>query len=396
MSFASEQSPGRLRRNRWVVKGLYALVYAAVGISSSFLNLYYHDSGFSGAQIGLINTTAPLAGVFSTLVWGMLSDRSGKNRWLLVVSSLGVILSMWGLKITHNFGLLVLYATTWGLFLSPMMSLLDSITLKLLGERRDQYGTMRVWGTVGFIITSSSMGFLVDRLGLPVLFSSYILLIVLFLVVSLALPDQVVEGRRVVFSGFTEITRQPVWIAFAGSVFIIWLSATGLMVFLNIYLKGLGSSDQLIGFTFAAAALAELPILPFSSVLLRRIGASRLVLIGFLGFALRMYFFSSLTNPAWGPVVSLLNGVSYVPFIIGGVAYASDLAPVHLKATSQGLLYAIMNLSSVFGGLFCGWLFDLTGPVRMYQTLAAACLVGLALFMWSQYGKRKMKTIESN
>jgi MFS family permease len=217
----------------------------------------------------------------------------------------------------------------------------------------------------------------------------------LFLVVSLALPDQAVAGRRVVFSGFTEIARQPVWMAFAASVFIIWLAATGLNIFLNIYLKGLGSSDQLIGFTFAAAALAELPVMAFSSLLLRRIGAVRLVVIGFLGFAVRMFFFSSLTNPAWGPAVALLNGVSYVPFIIGGVAYASELAPDHLKATSQGLLYAIMNLSAVVGGLFCGWLYDLTGPVRLYQVLAAACVVGAALFIGGQYGFRKMKAVES-
>ena len=386
-------SPASLRRSHSAAKALYFLVFAAVGIFSSFINLYYQNIGLDGTQIGLINTVSPLVGIFSALLGGMLSDRFGKNRVLFTVSCLGIIFSTWGLSAARSFPMILLASSGIGMFISPLMSLLDSVTLRLLGDQRDRYGIYRVWGTLGFIVTSTTFGYLMDRFGFVVLFVGYGAIFALFLLAALGLPDQPTAASNLVFKGVKDIIGKPRWIVFALSSFLVWTAATGLIVYLNIFLKGLGSSDQLIGFTMAAAAVAELPIFPNSARLLRKLGSTRLMMIGIIGYALRMFFFSILTHAAWGPAVNLLNAVSYAPFFIGAVAYASDVAPQHLKATSQGMLYAIMNLANVLGALVCGWLYDLTGPVNLFRIVAVCTLAALVLFTGSQLVFMKKKPV---
>ena len=369
-------SPTRLRRSHTIAKALYFLVFAAVGIFTTFVNLYYQNIGLNGTQIGLINTVSPLVGTFSALLGGMLSDRFGKNRVLFTVSCLGIILSTWGLSTAGSFPAILLASSSIGLFISPLMSLLDS-----------------VWGTLGFIVTSTTFGYLMDRFGFVVLFVGYGAIFALFLLAALGLPDQPTAASNLVFKGVKDIIGKPRWIVFALSSFLVWTAATGLIVYLNIFLKGLGSSDQLIGFTMAAAAVSELVVFPFSALWLRKLGSTRLMIIGITGYGLRMFFFSTLTHAAWGPAVNLLNAVSYAPFFIGAVAYASDVAPQHLKATSQGMLYAIMNLANVLGALVCGWLYDLTGPVNLFRIVAVCTLAALVLFTGSQLVFMKKKPV---
>ncbi len=73
---------------------LYFSLYIGIGIFFTFSNVYYHQIGISGTQIGIINTVAPLVGVFSTVLWGFWSDRSGKTRLLFAVSTGGAALAV--------------------------------------------------------------------------------------------------------------------------------------------------------------------------------------------------------------------------------------------------------------------------------------------------------------
>jgi MFS family permease len=94
-----------------------------------------------------------------------------------------------------------------------------------------------------------------------------------------------------------------------------------------------------------------------------------------------MFFYAIMPAPGWVLVIATMNSITYMPFWIGAVAYASDRAPENMKATSHGMLYSVTNLASVVGGLGCGWLFDRGGPSGLFIVMGISCLVALALFM---------------
>ncbi len=369
----------------WTVKGLNFFLYAGVGVFLMFLNVYYKGIGLSGTQIGLINTLGALAGIFSSILWGALNDRFGRPRPLFAAAVLGVItfaLILAGLRV---FVWILPAACALALFSSPIMPLLDSTALSQLGENRKNYGQIRAWGTAGFVVASSLAGFVYERTGLHAMFYGYILMMAVFLVISANLPGRVVRALRPAAGGmFQMIRQQPLWLIFVVGVAVLWLGNTGMQNFLGVTIKEMGGSDSLIGLSWTVSALIEIPGMLLGARLLSRIKPSRLISVAFLGYAARLTLLAWMPAPAWALGISLLQIVSYVPFWIGAVAYANELAPDHLKATTQSLLSSALNLSSVFGGLLSGWLFDSLGSPGLFLVLAGCCMLGMLIFSAGQ------------
>jgi len=371
-------------RGHLALKSLFFIYYAGIGQFLAFLNVYYNHIGLSGLQIGLLGTISTAIGVFSTTLWGMMSDRFGKPRLLFVVAFGGTILGTLLLSAAHTFGWILLALCFMSLFNITLMPLIDSTALVMLGEQRERYGTYRVWGSIGFIGGSTAAGFIYQQLGLHTMFAGFAMLMALGLLIALGLPDQTVHLSGSAWAGVSKMIRKPQWLMFASSAFFIWLAVTGMLGFLGVTIKTMGGSNSLVGLSGTVAALVEIPGMFFSALVLRRIGATRLIGIGILGYILRMFLYAAMPSPGWVLAISLLNGVTYMPFWIGAVAYASDHAPQNLKATSQGLLFSVMNFSNVVGALGSGWLFDRAGASGLFTVLGVSCLLALVTFSIGQ------------
>jgi PPP family 3-phenylpropionic acid transporter len=211
-------------------------------------------------------------------------------------------------------------------------------------------------------------------------------------VTAFVLPNTPLRLHTSPFAGLGRVVRQPGWALFAASLFVLWIGSTGSINFVGVLIKELGGSERLIGLNWTIAALLELPVMLSSAYLLSRFGASRLLTVAFVGYFFRILFYGLIPGPEWVLAVNLIHAFSYVPFLIGSVAYANQLAPPELKATSQGLLFAVMNLGSVFGALFSGWLYDHQGISGLFRTLAFLPLAGFTLYTAGQFFFNKRRS----
>jgi PPP family 3-phenylpropionic acid transporter len=368
------------QREQWQVRSLYFFYYIGVGSFNMFLPVYYRSIGLSGTQIGLVNTLAPFVGMFSAVLWGSLRDRFGKMRLILSTAIVGTMLMALVLSTVQIFLLILPVVAGFALFFSPVISLMDSNTLRMLGDQSDRYGRFRVWGTVGFTVSSLAMGFVYERVGLHTMFAVFTLAMAVMLGIGLGLPNQPVKITRSVRSGMGEIIRNPAWIAFAASTFLLWMAANGAISFVSVKIKDMGGSDSLVGLTWTTIAVLEFPVMFFSAWILRRFGSLRLLIIAFLGYILRVALFGMMPSPAWAPWINILHGASFVPLWIGSVAYVNEMTPEHLKATSQGLLNSMMSLAFLSGSLVSGWLYDEIGSEKLFYVLAGLCGLALVLF----------------
>jgi len=375
----SSRSNGQL-----ALKALFFIYYGGIGQFFAFLNVYYNDIGLTGTQIGIIGTIVSLIGIFSTTLWGMLSDNFGKTRWLFLAAFLGTASGVLVLSGAQTFGTIITITCLFSIFSTTLMPLLDSTALGILGPDSSRYSSFRIWGSLGFIATSSSAGFIYDRFGLHAMFPIFIGLMLLAVGISMFLPDLPVQLSGSAWGGIRQMIRQPAWVILAGCAFFTWLAVTGMLNFLGVTIKTMGGSDSLVGLAGMLAAVLELPFMLMGEKLLKRFGAQRLIVVGCGVYAVRMGLYAIMPSPMWVLWIGLSNGVSYVPFWVGAVAHAGELAPTGLKATSQGLLFSIMNLASMVGALSSGWLFDNVGSSGLFGILAASCLVAFALFALGQ------------
>ena len=306
----------------------------------------------------------------------------------------GTILGTLALSAAQPFSWILIAACLFALFFNTLAPLIDSTALVLLGDQRQRYGTYRVWGSVGFIVTSTAAGFIYQQTGLHAMFAGFVVLMILGLLTALSLPDQKIHLSGSALGGVAQMIRKPQWLIFAGGAFFVWLAANGMLSFLGVTIKKMGGTDSLVGLAGTVAAIVEIPGMFFSDRLLRRFGSTRLMGIGIVGYMLRMFFYAMMPTPGWALAIATMNSVTYLPFWIGAVAYASDRAPENMKATSQGLLYSITSLASVVGGLGSGWLFDRAGPSGLFAALGVSCIIALVFFSMGQLAFDRKITVE--
>ena len=385
VSLAANEPVPADRTAHFAVRLLYFFFFAGMGMFFSFINVYYLEIGLSGIQIGLLGTIGPVVGVFSSLLWGMAADRFGRPRLLFLTASIGALSAVMVLSDIRIFLWMIPVVIWMSLFTTPMPAMMDSTTFRLLKDHPERYGRYRMWGTCGFILTSLAGGFLFERFGVATVFPAYALTIAFFMLTSFGLPNTPIHLRTSPFDGMGRLVRQPAWLLFAFSVFILWIASTGSISFVGVLIKSMGGTERLIGINWAVAAMVELPVMFSSAFLLRRIGANRLISIAFIGYFLRILFYGLIQKPEWAVAVNVFHAFSYVPFLIGSVAYANQIAPVELKATSQGLLFSVMSLGNVIGALLSGWLYDHLGPAGLFRSLAFVALLAFIVFSIGQF-----------
>lgn len=360
---------------------LYFLYFAAVGAYFTFINVYYRSIGLSGTEIGLVNTLPPIVAIIAATMWGMVNDRLGQPRLVLRISVPGVILSALLLSQVRTFGWITLVACLLAFFNSATIPLMDNTTLRLLGEERGHYGRYRVLGSVGFIIVALSVGYIYELTGYVWIFYSYAIIMGLFTLAVSGLPNERVRLSGSVLSGLGTMVRQPAWLVFAISAFLLWISNNGTMSFIGIVVQSMGGSAPLIGLVWMASALTEIPIMLTSDRLLKRGGPTLLIAIAFVLFIVRAVLFALMPSPNWAPWVGSLGGLAYSLFWMSAVTYANDSAPEHLKSTAQGVLFSLLNLAGMVGSLFSGWMYDAAGPRGLFWAMAAFATAGMVIFV---------------
>lgn len=357
-----------------------------------FLNVYYRSIGLSGTQIGVISMLIPAAGIFSAPLWGLLRDRTGKMRLLFSLILVGCLICVLIFSRVRTFLLLVPIVALFSVFFSPILPLIDSNTLRLLGSRGQRYGRYRVWGAIGFTLSSLIFGFVYERYGLHTMFAVFPLVLLIMLLIGTWLTDQPVQAKRSMGHSVWEMVRKSTWLVFATSLFLLGLGANGAIAFVSVKIMAIGGSESLVGLSWTTIAILEIPLMFFSEPLLRRFGALRLLSVAFVGYVLRLILYGIMPSPGWAPFVNFLHGISFVPLTLGSVAYVNENSPEHLKATSQGLLASVLNFSNLSGALIAGWLYDQIGPIKVFLVLAGVCFAGLVIFSLGQWYLRHRRS----
>jgi MFS family permease len=365
------------------VKVIYFVYFTAFSIYVTYVNIYFLSIGLSGIEIGLINTISPLMSMLGSPIWGVLSDRFGNVRRILSIAVCGAVGVTIGFAFTQNFTLILLLAGGYSLFTSSITPLLDSSTLLLLGNQRERYGRIRIWGSIGFIISAFISGQIFDQVGLEVMFFAIAGLLAISLLVLLWFQGDRGTTTRPEFSGIRQLVSHPEWAGFMVGLLIMGVANSGMHTFIGILIKEIGGGEGLVGLSASVGVLSELPVMFFSPRLIKRYHPRILLGFSFILYTLRLFLYGIIPSTSWVIPLSLLHGVSFGLYWVSSVAYANRIAPDNLKGTTQGVLIAIISLSSMLGGLLSGWIFDFLGVSTLFRIYSLFGIVALYI-LWKR------------
>jgi MFS transporter, PPP family, 3-phenylpropionic acid transporter len=356
---------------------LYFLYYAAAATLLPFLTIYYQDLGLTGTQIGFLASLPPLLSLVSAPVWGVVSDMMKQRKLSLLIAISGAVLLALALSIVRGFIWMIPTVMLFAFFFSPIMPLVDTTTISLLGGQKERYGQLRLWGAVGWGVAAPIVGWLIETDSAAWSFWAYAGLMALGFFIALRIP----ETGRIEATSPTSLRialASPRWFLFLVIAFSGGMSLSMISNFLFLFLRQLGADEFSLGLTLTVATLSELPILFFSNRLLSRWNERQLIGAALLFFAIRAWAYSLIAVPWLALPIQLFHGPTFSLMWIAGVSYADRIAPTGLEATAQGLFAGVMlGIGSAAGAFLGGLLYEHVGPVMMFRLAALSSLVGM-------------------
>lgn len=340
------------------------LQYAIWGSWAPVLSAYLlGDLGLNGTQVGFLYSLLPLANIIAPFVGGQLADRRFAAERLIGVLQLGGgALLLWASSI-QDYATLVAVMLAYCLLYAPTLALTNSVAMANLRDSEAEFGRVRVWGTIGWIVAGLALS-LWRTGGAPG--GDMLMLAGIFSLVmglhSFTLPHTPPRRDAANPWAFLEALRMLRNRNFAIFMGISFVVATELQFYYMLtapFLESarIGIASANVPAVMTVAQLAEILVLAFVlAAFLKRYGMRTTLALGVVAWPIRYVIFA-IGAPWWLVVASLaLHGVCFVFFFVAAFIYVDVVAPPDVRASAQSLINVVtLGLGSFVGANFAGW-----------------------------------------
>jgi len=368
-------------REEYKLPVFYFLVLGAFAGWQSYYNLHLDGIGFSSMQIGILNAIFIFTSALVVPFWGMLADKYGGNRILLLLSSVCALMVLL-IGETFKFHWMLMLIAIVSVFHQPSGAVVDGMTVGFVrANPRFSYGQFRLWTSVGYASISLIVGYLA-RHGTDIIFKvSAGLFLLLSLINLFTLPNKPLTGRSLVtFRSFGIFFRNYRMLFFLLLIFFLGIAIAPMMQFINLYYFDIGANASFIGWVFFLQAIPEIPAYIVGTRIVKRIGAERMILLSMVISMLRLVCYGLITVPEVAIFFSIFHCITIAFFLIGVVEYVQSRTPDHLQSTGQALIWAFHYGAGVsVGNVILGYLRDATGMLKAMHIHALLALLVLIL-----------------
>jgi nucleoside transporter len=323
--------------------------------------------GFSGVQIGLAYSTFAISAMISPFFVGLIADRYfATERVLGVLHLVGAVL-LFAISKAQSFGSFYALILIYNLCYTPTIALSNSVSFNQMKDPGTQFPSIRVLGTIGWIIAGLTIGFLAIEASA----SFFVIAAALSLVLGLycfTLPHMPPK-KDARPSGFAEILGLDALQLFRQKDFAILIISSVLISiplmfyysFTNLFFNETGMVNAAGKMTMGQMSeIIFLLIMPF---FFRKLGVKKMILIGMAAWVLRYLLFAHGNNETlvWMFYLGiLLHGICYDFFFVTGQIFVDRRAPAHLRSSAQGIItFATYGLGFFIGTLISGQVVDI-------------------------------------
>lgn len=333
---------------------------------------------FSGQEIGAAAGTTAIGAMISPLFVGLLADRLFDTRRVLaVLHAFGAVLLIVAAQ-QQAFPLLYAILLVYSLCYMPTLALTTSLAMRHVDDPQQEFGAIRVFGTIGWIV----VGLAVGAWGVEATASPLYLAAALSLVMAgycFTLPStpplachQRFEWRHALPLEALHLLRDRSMAVFALASFLICIPLQFYYAFTNLFLNEIGvlnSAGKMTG-----GQMSELFCMLLIPWFFRRLGVKYMLAVGMLAWVVRyaMFAFGGIDQRMWMLWLGIiLHGICFDFFFVVGQIYIDREAPAALRAATQGLItFLTYGLGMFVGSWLSGWVVDIHS--RTSATGAAA------------------------
>lgn len=373
-------------RPRWV----FLCVFSLFGTQGLFVPLLLKNKfGLTDTQIGFVLGSSVGLYIFSGIVLSQAFDNQQNFGRKILLATCGILqcLLFCGLYYFTNleFYSILLVLTFHQGIISGINAPVDGYCLEYLKSHniRTSYGNERLFGSFGWAGVHLLLGVLLDNYGID---SIFLVMIGVTLVFVSMIPfmnsnKSVSDVESCVIMdksmGLMKIVGNNKLFLFVLYVFSFGSSISVNLLFLYLE-KSLKTTNVLKGVFIVINTLSEIPIFYYSSQIISRFGAERVLFVACLSFSIRTFIYALLeSDNSWIILfLSPLQGISFACSKISIVEkmskFLEDSGVDKMESYGQTVVNNVKSLGFVTGLVMGGYLFDSIG--YDYTFIGISCI----------------------
>jgi MFS transporter, PPP family, 3-phenylpropionic acid transporter len=368
----------------WRLSGYYFFYFAFVGAMSPYWGPYLRSLGFSALEIGVLMSLLAVMRIFSPTLWGWIADRSGKRVAIVQLAALLSLLAFAGVFAGQGFWWLFAVMSALSFFWSASLPLVEATTFSHLGERTDRYGHIRLWGSVGFIVTVVGLGYVLDVVAirhLPWMVMAMLAGVALF---ARYIPEAEVLPHHTDHEPVWAILRRPEVLALVVSGFLMSAAHGPYYSFYSIYLEDHGYSKSHIGWLWALGVICEIGVFIWLPRLFQRYAIERVLLASFAIAVVRFLMIAWCINyPEFIILAQVLHAATFGAYHASAVALVNRFFKGRHQAKGQAIYNGVsFGAGGTLGSLYAGQTWETLGASGTFSIAAGCALVAMLLVGW--------------
>jgi nucleoside transporter len=348
---------------------------------------------FTAGEIGWIFATPAVACVVGLFVGGQLADRwMSVEKVLALMHAIGGV-AMFAMSRQTSFWPFFLLMLVYQLAFTPTLSLTNAIAFHHVQDARDDFGKIRLWGTIGWIAASWPFVFILAGKTGAALDTALSSIFVVASVASFGLaafsmtlpptPPTADQSRANAPFAAIKLLAMPAFLVLFIVTFMDALVHQAYFQWTSPFLERAGLPANWIMPAMSIGQIAEIATMAVLGLVLKRLGWRTTMAIGIAAHAAR-FFIYAIGDPLWLMVaINAVHGMCYAFFFAAVYIFVDERCPRDARASAQGLFnLVILGIGPFAGSLVWGWLGDVfrlaDGSVDFSRLFIAPAVLALA------------------
>jgi PPP family 3-phenylpropionic acid transporter len=377
---ASQKMPRVLRFSfAWRLGFLYAALFLVVGCYLPYLPVWLHWRKLDADEIAVLLAAPLFTRILFTPVISFAADRVGGRRTILIALAWGSLLSFLLLWAASGFWQMLLASVVLAVNWTTIMPLIETVAVTGIRTGALDYGRVRLWGSLSFIVASLGSGLIIGKIGPEVVLPLLVAATALMVFGAHLLPREL-GGRRtsapsvlrgLKFADAFDLVRAPLFLLFLLAASLIQASHALYYSFGSLNWRAQDIPDGAIGMLWSVGVVAEVALFAVSGRVIAYCGTARLLMLAGLAATLR-WAVMAIDPPLWATaLLQTLHAMSFGAAHLAAIHFLTHAVPEDRAATAQGVYAAIV------AGLVLGTVTLASGP--LYRTFAGGAYGAMAV-----------------
>jgi len=365
----------------WRLSGFYLFYFASLGALIPFWGLYLKHLGYDASDIGVMMGVILGTKIISPNIWGWIADHTGKRMAIVRFGSLAAAVMFAGVLFHQGYWWLFMVMLAFSFFWNAALPQFEATTFTHLGEQTHRYSSIRLWGSIGFIIAVWGLGLVLDETGMQIFPWVLLVLFAGIWVFSLLVPENAAGHLPLAHEPLKQVLKKPHVFGLLVACFLMQASHGPYYTFYSIYMQEYQYDLDFIGFLWALGVIAEVAIFIVMHKLVPRYGLRYLLILSLWLAALRWLIIGLFPQYTWVMVLSqLFHAATF------GIYHAVAIQLIHIyfSGRHQGkgqALYSSLSFGAggAVGSFYSGYTWELFGGNLTFLIAVVLPVIAIAV-----------------